>query len=148
MFELLTGKPPFYKSTKESLFDCIKNSYDLEVPPHVSTIAIDLMGRLLNKIPEKRLGVKDINDLKRHPYFAEIDWNGLEMSQTPENGILQFDKLKNEIPEDENLTPEELIMQKFKDKVDFYDEDYQENEDYIPMGNIYSSKLNLIFRFI
>jgi serine/threonine protein kinase len=77
LFELLTGKPPFYKSTRDSLFENIKNSYNLEVPTHVSPIAIDLLGRLLNKIPSKRLGVKSFEDLKSHEFFSEIDWTAL-----------------------------------------------------------------------
>ena len=69
MYEFLTGSPPFFKNDRESLFENIKNSYELKVPPHVSTTAISLIGKMLNKIPDKRIGFSDFSEIKNHKFF-------------------------------------------------------------------------------
>lgn len=74
LYEFLTGGPPFFQYNREELFDKITNSYELKVPKHVSPISIDLLGKLLNKIPTKRLGVKDFKDIKSHPFFEGMEW--------------------------------------------------------------------------
>ena len=124
MFELLTGKPPFYKSSRESLFNWIKNSYNLEVPSYVNTITIDLLGRLLNKIPDKRIGVKSFDDLKNHQFFENIDWSLLSEKNFVHDGIFTQDEIKaaNWISQDV-LDFDEQIMWNLEHKVDFYDED-------------------------
>ena len=144
LFELLTGRPPFFMADRESLFECIKNSYDLEVPPHVSMDAIDLLGRLLNKLPHKRIGVKSFDDLKNHKFFKDINWDDISSSQETDNGIFQFDKSRRNRLDRGRLTHEEVTMNKIKSKVDFYDEDYKE-EEYSRLGKMQSRKLILSF---
>ena len=39
--------------------------------------AIDLIDKLLDYIPENRLGMKGIQELKNHPYFHDINFNAL-----------------------------------------------------------------------
>ena len=48
------------------------NSVDT-VPAEVK----DLISKLLVKIPEHRLGSKDISELKQHPFFQGIDFDSL-----------------------------------------------------------------------
>lgn len=69
LYEFLTGTPPFFKNDRNTLFENIKHSYELKVPPYVSTTAIDLIGKMLNKIPEKRIGVGNFNEIKSHEFF-------------------------------------------------------------------------------
>lgn len=46
--------------------------------PDLSKEAQDLIQKLLDKDPEKRLGCKnDSRDLKEHPFFASINWDQL-----------------------------------------------------------------------
>ena len=138
-FELLTGKPPFYKASRDSLFDCIKNSYNLEVPTHVSPVAVNLMGKLLNKIPEKRLGVKNMDDLKNHEFFKSIDWIKLKEKSFLKKGIFTEEELtqaiKGQTWTDESIDPEEKLMQKVRNRVDFTDEDYISDEEGNPVRN-------------
>lgn len=111
LYEFLTGGPPFFQASKEELFEKIKSSYDLKVPKHVSPIAIDLLSKLLNKIPTKRLGVNDFADLKSHPFFKGLDWNKLLKKNHPykKSPFLDFirqkqqDTLESENYEDELL---------------------------------------------
>lgn len=83
LYEFLTGGPPFFQSNRDELFDKIQNSYELKVPKHVSPTSIDLLGQLLNKIPSKRLGVENYDDLKAHKFFEEIQWDKLLKKEHP-----------------------------------------------------------------
>ena len=129
-FELLTGKPPFYKSTRESLFENIKHSYNLEVPSHVNPLSVDLLGRLLNKIPTKRLGVNNMNDLKSHKFFSDIDWELLEQKKFVSEGIFTHAQLETPLSlHQDSMDLEEIEMCKLEHKVNFYDKDYLSEED-------------------
>ena len=124
MFELLTGKPPFYKASRDSLFNWIKNSYNLEVPSYVNTTTIDLLGRLLNKIPDKRIGVKSFDDLKNHAFFKGMDWNLLANKTLIPEGIFSKDELKMaQCLSQDIMDYDEQAMWNLEHKVDFYDED-------------------------
>lgn len=48
---------------------------ELEVPDHISASCQDLLRKLLNKNPVKRLGSKHgAEELKAHEYFRDVDW--------------------------------------------------------------------------
>ena len=56
---MLTGLPPFYSKNTDEIFSSILNE-DLPFPPKICTNeAKDLLRRLLNKDPNKRLGIND-----------------------------------------------------------------------------------------
>ena len=75
IFEMLVGIPPFYSKKKEELFRNIV-SQELQVPFYMSAEVEDLLRRLLDRNPEKRIGagIEDADEIKRHPWFKEIDW--------------------------------------------------------------------------
>ena len=75
IFEMLVGIPPFYSKKKEELFRNIV-SQDLQVPFYMSAEVEDLLRRLLDRNPDKRIGAgtEDAEEIKRHPWFKEIDW--------------------------------------------------------------------------
>ena len=91
----------------------------------MSPIAIDLLGRLLNKIPTKRLGVKSFADIKKHKFFETLDWDKLAEKQTPyDNGIFTDREIEvAKFNSMESLDDEDALMDSVKEKVDFYDED-------------------------
>jgi serine/threonine protein kinase len=65
------------KHYREELFENIKHSA-LDIPSHVSPMARDLITKLLNRNPKKRLGTfGGAEELKRHPFFKVIDWQKL-----------------------------------------------------------------------
>lgn len=75
MYEMLCGVPPYYANNKEELFKNIKDS-PLDIPSHVSTVAKDLITKLMNRNPRKRLGtVGGAEEIKKHPFFSSIDWD-------------------------------------------------------------------------
>ena len=60
---------------KEDIFNNIANA-ELKIPDYVSKEAAELLRRLLERNPNKRLGsIKDAQEIKEHPYFKDVDWN-------------------------------------------------------------------------
>ncbi|KAL1022894.1 hypothetical protein UPYG_G00033850 [Umbra pygmaea] len=78
IFEMLVGESPFPGDDEEEVFDSIVND-EVRYPRFLSTEAISIMRRLLRRNPERRLGAgeKDAEEVKRHPFFRSIDWDGL-----------------------------------------------------------------------
>ena len=74
MYEMLVGIPPFYDRTNDLIFHKIQNA-KLKIPSRLSSQAKDLIIRLLQRNPEKRLGFSSATEIKTHPFFAEIDWH-------------------------------------------------------------------------
>lgn len=76
LYEMITGLPPFYSRNRETMFDKIMNA-DLTFPQQLSESAKDLLAKLLLRDPKLRLGSGegDAADIKRHPFFHDVDWN-------------------------------------------------------------------------
>jgi len=66
------------------------------MPVSMSPEAKDLIVHLLNRNPSKRLGAGagGANDIKQHPFFADIDWDLVRDRKQevppPRNKIAQF----------------------------------------------------------
>ena len=78
LYEMLTGMPPFYNNDRQKLFNSIK-AIKIKYPKYLSNEAVDLLQKFFVKDPEKRLGSGEhgLNNIKSHPFFAEIDWDSL-----------------------------------------------------------------------
>lgn len=77
LFELLTGRPPFYDRDKNEMYLKILHS-KLEIPGFISDDARDLLQRLLEKNPKRRIGSVDgIVEIMRHPWCQDIDFDRL-----------------------------------------------------------------------
>ena len=81
MYEMLTGKLPFkfnFDNQEEQEQNDL-NIYDKKIkyPSWIEENAKDLINKLLNKDPEKRLGSgkEGAENIKKHPFFSDIDWN-------------------------------------------------------------------------
>ncbi|CAD8121769.1 unnamed protein product [Paramecium sonneborni] len=75
IYELLVGLPPYYADNRETLFDNIENA-SLKIPQYITMECRTLLKSLLERNPNKRLGsgLGDSQEIKDHPYFANIDW--------------------------------------------------------------------------
>jgi len=73
LYELLTGKTPYYADDIDLLFQNIKTA-KLSFPDFVSQTAKDLIGQVMNKDPGKR---PQITQIKRHAFFRKMDWDAL-----------------------------------------------------------------------
>jgi hypothetical protein len=101
LYEMVTGIPPFYAETKEELFHNIQHT-ELKVPDTLSSELQDLLHRLLEKDPNKRIVVDEI---KAHRWFKDMNWEEILTR-----------KLK---PPKPNI--KRLKLYNIKDRVDFLD---------------------------
>ncbi|GEQ67051.1 hypothetical protein JCM33374_g714 [Metschnikowia sp. JCM 33374] len=75
LYEMLTGLPPFYDDDVSTMYKKILQN-PLKFPSFLSgTDAEDLLTKLLQKDPSKRLS--DAPTIKSHPFFQNIDWKKL-----------------------------------------------------------------------
>lgn len=84
LYEMLTGLPPFYCRDRNKLFEKIRTG-SLEFPDFVSENARALLNGLLARDPNRRLGCgpTDAEEIKNHPFFAELDWDALLACRIP-----------------------------------------------------------------
>lgn len=77
-YEMVVGIPPYFSSNKDQMFKNIKSG-PLRMPERLSKDAKDLIIKLLNKNPSKRLGAgkKDAEELKTHSFFSGVNWESV-----------------------------------------------------------------------
>ncbi|CAM8906040.1 unnamed protein product [Rhodiola kirilowii] len=79
LFELLVGIPPFNAEHPQQVFDNIMNR-DIpwpHVPEELSYEAKDLIDKLLTENPVQRLGATGTAEVKKHPFFKNVNWDTL-----------------------------------------------------------------------
>ncbi|XP_074179678.1 ribosomal protein S6 kinase alpha-6 isoform X1 [Rhinolophus sinicus] len=76
MFEMLTGTLPFQGNDRNETMNMILKA-KLGMPRFLSAEAQSLLTMLLKRNPVHRLGSEGVEEIKRHPFFANIDWNKL-----------------------------------------------------------------------
>ncbi|KAA0721916.1 Serine/threonine-protein kinase N1 [Triplophysa tibetana] len=84
IYEMLVGESPFPGDDEEEVFDSIVND-EVRYPRFLSSEAIGILRRLLRRNPERRLGSgeKDAEDVKKQPFFRNMDWEALLLRQLP-----------------------------------------------------------------
>lgn len=108
LYEMLTGVAPFRAKGKNQLQKLIMAA-KLKIPPYLSSPAASLIRSLLAKDPAKRLGhgPSGSDDIKRHPFFKEINWAKLERreisapfdpSVSGVESVENFDKIWTDLP--------------------------------------------------
>lgn len=83
LFEMLLGYPPFHADSPEEVFKNILAG-NIEWPEFASpndqkdfenSDVRDLISKLLVLHPSKRLGSDGAQEIMRHPYFRDVDWD-------------------------------------------------------------------------
>lgn len=82
IYQMLTGKPPFKGTTQHLTFEKVLEG-EVEFPEDMPPVAVDIITKLLNRDPEKRLGASGYKEIKKHPFFQDIDWKKLEKMDPP-----------------------------------------------------------------
>lgn len=85
MYEMLVGYPPFYSDDPLTTCRKIVNwRMFLRFPTEVAltSSAKDLITRLMCDVDE-RLGTHGVQDIKTHPFFSCIQWEGLHLASPP-----------------------------------------------------------------
>lgn len=77
LYEMVVGEPPYFDEDIDQLFQNIKQGR-LRFPSALSQDIRSLLSQLLERDIKRRLGTKNINDIKQHPFFSKIDWPLLE----------------------------------------------------------------------
>jgi protein-serine/threonine kinase len=104
LYEMLTGRVPFFAMNNEKMFKKILKN-ELQLPKNASEPCQKLLKALITKFPEDRLGfVNGADDVKKHEFFYGVDWDLVVMKKV--------EVLKNqEFCEDGEL-PEDAILDK------------------------------------
>jgi len=73
--EMLIGLPPFYSTDHADMYQRILHER-LRLPANIRAILKDFLTKMLERIPERRLGggKNGAEEVKRHPFFDGIDW--------------------------------------------------------------------------
>lgn len=84
LYQMLSGSSPFKDASEWLIFQRIM-ARDLKFPDYFSDEARDLIDKLLDIEPTKRLGAgpEGYAALKVHPFFRGIDWKNLRKSAAP-----------------------------------------------------------------
>ncbi|KRX02245.1 Protein kinase-like domain [Pseudocohnilembus persalinus] len=80
IFEMLTGLPPFYTENREELFERIKYK-ELDIPKTLTKPCVNVLIGLFQKDPRQRLGSNGADEIKKHPWFINVNWNILIKKQ-------------------------------------------------------------------
>ncbi|KXZ52398.1 hypothetical protein GPECTOR_9g442 [Gonium pectorale] len=84
MYVLLTGRQPFSTPKTDDpmvvMRRIVDENYQIKYPPYLSPAAKDLISRLLERKPAKRLGMLNARaaDIKNHRWFENLAWEELE----------------------------------------------------------------------
>ena len=93
---MLVGITPFFTGRKEDIFTNIESG-ELNIPDFVSPPAADLLRKLLERDPSKRLGsTNDAQEIKDYPYFKDVDWKKVYNKEIKTPKFFDYnDKAKN-----------------------------------------------------
>lgn len=84
LYQLLNGCTPFKGASPLETFQNIRQFSEITFEkPNIDPVSKDLIQRLLKKEPADRIGASDIEELKSHPFFREIDWATLRETKPP-----------------------------------------------------------------
>uniref|UniRef100_A0A4W6FLL3 protein kinase C n=1 Tax=Lates calcarifer TaxID=8187 RepID=A0A4W6FLL3_LATCA len=133
IYEMLVGESPFPGDDEEEVFDSIVND-EVRYPRFLSTEAIGIMRRLLRRNPERRLGSgeKDAEEVKKQPFFRNVDWEALLQRKVPPPFVPSIGSKEDVSNFDEEFTtepptltpPREPRVLSRKDQDSFRDFDY------------------------
>ncbi|RKP09853.1 kinase-like domain-containing protein, partial [Thamnocephalis sphaerospora] len=82
LYEMLVGLPPFYSPDDRDMFDRILHER-VRFPSFVGKAARALITGLLERNPNLRLGSRGAEEVKRQPYFKNIDWGKVYRKEYP-----------------------------------------------------------------
>jgi len=83
MYVLLTARQPFSSpktsDPMEVMRRIVHEAWPVKYPPYMSPAAKDLIMRLLERKPAKRIGMlqSGVDEIKKHPWFGGFDWAAL-----------------------------------------------------------------------
>ncbi|KAJ6229599.1 ribosomal protein S6 KINASE [Anaeramoeba flamelloides] len=107
LYEMLVGTPPYYSEDHEETFELILKA-KLKIPFYVEDEARDLISSLLNRNPEKRLGMKGVEEIKQHSFFSDLDWQKIYNKEYKPEFIPTIEDITDVGNFDEEFTEEKV----------------------------------------
>ena len=134
-YEMLFGMTPFFEGTQEQIIDKIKNFKKyLVVPDKVENKNISKEARKLIydflEYKDKRLGLNGIDEIKRHPFFKNFDWDNIRNTKPPY------------IPKPLRIKELDLELNLKNNRLGLYTSKEIQNREYNHLKN-YLNKMNL-----
>ncbi|CAO3648473.1 unnamed protein product [Cunninghamella echinulata] len=111
MFECLCGYPPFCSENPHETYRKIMNWRESLIFPDdqpISREAEDLIRRLICE-PENRLGRNGVDEIKAHPFFYGVNWQGIRDEASPHVPQLKSITDTSYFPTDELDTVPEAV---------------------------------------
>jgi cGMP-dependent protein kinase 2 len=99
-YVLLTGRQPFSSPKTDDpmvvMRRIVDDNWHIKYPPYLSAAAKDLIGRLLERKPGRRLGMLSgrAGDIKRHRWFEGMEWDAMAARRVQPPRIPQDDAAK------------------------------------------------------
>ncbi|KAJ3403931.1 hypothetical protein CcCBS67573_g07512 [Chytriomyces confervae] len=81
-YELMAGYSPFQADSALSIYERILN-YEMRWSSQIGDVAKDLLSKLLQSNPGKRLGINGAREIKAHPWFRTVSWKEAENCSIP-----------------------------------------------------------------
>ncbi|KAJ1548811.1 Serine/threonine kinase [Cladochytrium tenue] len=84
IYVMLIGRYPFHGEDEGDILDAIMSD-TIEYPSNMPKDTLTLLQGLLKRDPTRRLGGGrlDAEEVKRHPYFAGVDWDAFMRKEVP-----------------------------------------------------------------
>ena len=120
---MLVGIPPFYNDNLKLLYQNIERG-NLKLPKYLSSEAKKFLAKILHKDPKKR---PTLEQIKKHAFFAEIDWAKLARRELVPPTIMTKPKEEEKGRDKEQEELEQLFESGDSNTVCFEDEDYEEH---------------------
>eukprot|EP01156_Anaeramoeba_ignava_P022698 Anaeramoba_ignava/c20958_g1_i1.p1 GENE.c20958_g1_i1~~c20958_g1_i1.p1 ORF type:complete len:424 (-),score=137.80 c20958_g1_i1:27-1298(-) len=104
LYEMFVGVPPFFSENTNLLFQKVLKA-PLKFPQQVPQDARDLISKLLQRDPSKRIKIAEI---KKHSFFSVFDWDKVYRRETEPVFKPQVDEISDVSNFDEGFTQEDL----------------------------------------
>lgn len=88
IYKFFEGFTPFEEENENKIFQKIHSIEELKFSNNTPKEAQDLIRKLLAKDPCDRIGFNDIQDLKNHSFFNEIDFNNIFNIDPPNDPVI------------------------------------------------------------
>jgi len=137
LYEMIVGFPPFYHSNQQTMYELIEK-FPVKFPDPVkhkipmSEEVKDLISKLLEKDPDKRIGTEGGHaEICSHPFFEGFDFEKLVSKELDaplipklsDNLVENFDEEFTEKPVEHSKLPDSKLKLVNKNKEDFKDFD-------------------------
>ncbi|CAD8097991.1 unnamed protein product [Paramecium sonneborni] len=123
MFEMMTGESPYYNDDIQQMYKNIQSG-TLKWPKKMSAEAKNLISKMLERDPNKRIGTKSKDEIKQDPFFKGIDWDKVykRLYKPP---ITDFSEMHDD-DDQQDFDGDELG---YNGKAIFQDQDYEQENN-------------------